>query len=130
MTTSDEEHLSISITGLKEWNIEDPKQLGRGLIIKTTRGDLRTIVHHDPNLPTTRGIIWVGGASGGCRLVARSSVERKGTPPRTGRTNEHCMPMSFESIAGASSFACFAAKSRSRTVCECCAASASGKQRG
>ena len=78
MTTSDEEHLSISITGLKEWNIEDPKQLGRGLIIKTTRGDLRTIVHHDPNLPTTRGIIWVGGASGGFDGPANGLYKKMG----------------------------------------------------
>ena len=78
MTTSDEEHLSISITGLKEWNIEDPKQIGRGLIIKTTRGDLRTIVHHDPNLPTTRGIIWVGGASGGFDGPANGLYKKMG----------------------------------------------------
>ena len=65
MTQPDEEHMSISIKGLQEWDIEDPTQLGRGLIIKTTRGDLRTIVHHDPNLPTTKAVIWVGGASGG-----------------------------------------------------------------
>jgi alpha/beta superfamily hydrolase len=65
MVNADEEHLAIAITGLAEWKITEKDQIGRGLILKTSRGDIQVIVHHDPSKPTTKGIVWVGGASGG-----------------------------------------------------------------
>ncbi len=57
MDQSPDEQLSISITGLSEWKIDDLEQSGRGLLINTTRGDLKTIIHHDPEFPTDKGVI-------------------------------------------------------------------------
>jgi len=65
MNQSHDEQLSISIIGLSEWKIDDLEQSGRGLLINTTRGDLKTVIHHDPEFPTDRGVIWLSGASGG-----------------------------------------------------------------
>ena len=62
--SSESEDISIGITGLAEWEIP-PEQLGRGLTLLTNRGPIQTIIHHDPNKPTYRGVVWVGGAKGG-----------------------------------------------------------------
>mgnify|MGYP001158541059 FL=1 len=61
---SEEEDISIGIVGLSEWEVEDG-QTGRGLSIKTTRGIVKTLIHHDPQAPTSKAVIWVCGASGG-----------------------------------------------------------------
>jgi len=65
MSRLNDEQLSIAITGLSEWQIADTEQIGRGLLINTTRGDLKTIIHHDPRFPTDKCVVWVSGASGG-----------------------------------------------------------------
>ena len=58
------EDLSIRITGIEPW--EPPEgEPGRGMTLRTTRGEVRSIVHHDQEVRTTRGIIWVWGARGG-----------------------------------------------------------------
>ena len=61
---SKDEDISIGIVGLSEWGVEEG-QTGRGLYIDTTRGRIKTLIHHDPELPTTKAIVWVSGASGG-----------------------------------------------------------------
>ena len=60
----DSDDISIGIIGLAEWEIPED-QTGRGLTLQTTRGPINTIVHHDPDRPANRGVIWVGGARGG-----------------------------------------------------------------
>ena len=62
--TEDSDDISIGITGLSEWDVEE-NQLGRGLLLITNRGSIRTIIHHDTTSPTHRGVVWVGGARGG-----------------------------------------------------------------
>lgn len=62
--TEDADDISIGITGLSEWDVEE-NQLGRGLLLITNRGSIRTIIHHDTTSPTHRGVVWVGGARGG-----------------------------------------------------------------
>ena len=58
------EDLSIRITRVSPWDPPDGEP-GRGMTLRTTRGDVRAIVHHDQDVRTTRGIIWVWGARGG-----------------------------------------------------------------
>ena len=58
------EDISIGITGVGEWQISS-EELGRGLVLQTNRGQIETIIHHEPLVPTHRGIVWVSGASGG-----------------------------------------------------------------
>jgi len=62
--SNESEEISIGITGLGEWELPN-EQIGRGLVIITNRGQIPTIIHHDPHKPTHRGVIWVSGASGG-----------------------------------------------------------------
>ena len=62
--TEDSDDISIGITGLSEWDVEED-QLGRGLVLITNRGSIRTLIHHDPSNPTQKGVVWVGGARGG-----------------------------------------------------------------
>ena len=62
--SSESEDISIGITGLAEWDI-DQEQPGRGLTLLTNRGPIQTIIHHDPSKPSYRGVVWVGGARGG-----------------------------------------------------------------
>jgi pimeloyl-ACP methyl ester carboxylesterase len=61
---SEEAEISIGIVGLSEWEVEEG-QVGRGLSIKTTRGIVKTLIHHDPQEPTSKAVVWVCGASGG-----------------------------------------------------------------
>ena len=62
MSNSDD--LSIGITGIEPWDPPEGEP-GRGMTMHTTRGDVRSIVHHDQAIRTTKGIIWVWGARGG-----------------------------------------------------------------
>lgn len=62
--SNEHEDISIGITGLGAWQIS-PGEPGRGLILQTNRGQIETVIHHDPLEPTHRGIVWVSGASGG-----------------------------------------------------------------
>jgi hypothetical protein len=79
----DSDDISIGIIGLAEWEIPED-QTGRGLTLQTTRGPINTIVHHDPDKPANRGVIWVGGARGGFD-----------TDPQPGRRilREHPLPI-------------------------------------
>ncbi len=61
MTSSE---LSIRITRVEAW--EPPEdEMGRGMLLRTTRGDVHAIVHNDQTGRTTKGIVWVWGARGG-----------------------------------------------------------------
>ena len=61
MTSSE---ISIRITGVEPWDPPDGES-GRGILLRTTRGEVRTIVHNNQQGRTTKGIIWVWGARGG-----------------------------------------------------------------
>ena len=69
--------ISIGITGLSEWDVGED-QVGRGLLLVTNRGPIQTIIHHDPTIPTHRGIVWVGGARGGFEGPAGSMYKLLG----------------------------------------------------
>ena len=56
--------LSIRITSVVPWDAPQGES-GRGMMLRTTRGDVRAIVHHEPGIRTTKGIVWVWGARGG-----------------------------------------------------------------
>ncbi len=59
-----ETDLSIRITSVEPW--EPPEgEPGRGMLLRTTRGDVPAIVHHDQSRSTSKGIVWVWGARGG-----------------------------------------------------------------
>ena len=68
---------SIGITGLSEWDVGED-QVCRGLLLVTNRGPIQTIIHHDPTIPTHRGIVWVGGARGGFEGPAGSMYKLLG----------------------------------------------------
>ena len=61
---------SIRIVGVAPWDAPEGES-GRGVLLRTTRGDLRAILHHDPPEDggragtTKRAIVWVWGARGG-----------------------------------------------------------------
>ena len=59
-----EDNLSIQILDYYTWKIPD-SELGQGLLLKTSRGNIKTIVHQSPQLQTDKAIIWVCGANGG-----------------------------------------------------------------
>ena len=69
--------ISIGITGLSEWDVGED-QVGRVLLLVTNRGPIQTIIHHDPTIPTHRGIVWVGGARGGFEGPAGSMYKLLG----------------------------------------------------
>ena len=61
MSTSDTD-LTIQIERVDAW--EPPQgQTGRGMLLRTTRGDVEAILHHESDTP--KAIIWVCGAHGG-----------------------------------------------------------------
>ena len=61
MTSSE---MSIRINGVQAWNAPDG-EVGQGMTLRTTRGPIRAIVHHEQGIQTTRGIVWASGARGG-----------------------------------------------------------------
>ena len=61
MTSSE---MSIRINGVQAWNAPDD-EVGQGVTLRTTRGPIRAIVHHEQGIQTTRGIVWASGARGG-----------------------------------------------------------------
>ena len=61
MTSSE---VSIRIAGVEPW--EPPEgETGRGMLLRTTRGDVNIIVHNNQGGRTTKGVVWVWGARGG-----------------------------------------------------------------
>ena len=78
--------ISIGITGLSEWDVGED-QVGRGLLLVTNRGPIQTIIHHDPTIPTHRGIVWVGGARGGFEGPAGSMYKLLGDSLSPGITS-------------------------------------------
>ena len=62
--TQPQEELSAKITRVEPWQ-PPAGQAGCGVLLRTTRGDIQAIVHHDQDTPTTMGIVWVWGAMGG-----------------------------------------------------------------
>ena len=60
--------LSIRVTGIEPWDLSTRGRAGARHYpgeCSTTRGDVHSIVHHDQEVRTTKGIIWVWGARGG-----------------------------------------------------------------
>ncbi len=49
---------------MEPWEPPDGEP-GRGIVLRTTRGDVQSIVHNNQDARTTKGIIWVWGARGG-----------------------------------------------------------------
>ena len=82
----DSDDISIGIVGLGEWEVPSD-QIGRGLILQTTRGHIKTIVHHDPKKPAHRGVIWVGGARGGLDGPAKGLYKALGKDLAPGITS-------------------------------------------
>ena len=64
------QEFSIRIVGVVPWDAPEGES-GRGVILRTTRGDLRAILHHEPPGEdgqagkTVRAVVWVCGARGG-----------------------------------------------------------------
>ena len=63
--------MSIRIVGVSPWDAPEGES-GRGVVLRTTRGDIRGILHHDPRGgeggragKTSRAVVWVWGARGG-----------------------------------------------------------------
>ena len=61
MTSSE---VSIRIVGVEPWEPPDGEP-GRGMLLRTTRGDVNVIVHNNQEGRATKGVIWVWGARGG-----------------------------------------------------------------
>ena len=53
----------VEVGGVREWQ-PPPGQPGEGMIIETSRGDVRAILH-EARSDTGRGIVWVWGVRGG-----------------------------------------------------------------
>ena len=64
--TQDNENLSIQIEDVSRWHLPEG-QTGQGILLHTTRGDIYTIVHSnpDPDYRTSKAIVFVWGARGG-----------------------------------------------------------------
>ena len=64
--TTDNEELSIRIEDVSRWTPHED-QSGHGILLHTSRGDIHTIVHNnpDPDYRTNKAIVFVGGARGG-----------------------------------------------------------------
>ena len=64
--TQDNEDLTIQIEDVSRW-VPHEDQPGNGVLLHTTRGDIHTIVHSnpDPEYRTTKAIVYVWGARGG-----------------------------------------------------------------
>ena len=63
MTSSDTD-LTLQIRGVESWQLPEG-EMGEGLILSTTRGDIEAIIHQDAERPTRKAIVWVWGARGG-----------------------------------------------------------------
>lgn len=64
--TTDSDDLSIRIEAVSRWH-PPQGQLGQGVLLHTTRGDIHAIVHSgaDPQRRTNKAILFVWGARGG-----------------------------------------------------------------
>ena len=64
--TQDNEELTIQIEDVSRWTPHED-QPGSGILLHTTRGDIHTIVHSnpDPDYRTSKAIVFVWGARGG-----------------------------------------------------------------
>ena len=66
----DSEDIEVRIRNLSAWDVPDD-QTGQGVALDTTRGIIYTLLHNDPDTHTSKGVIWVSGASGGFDGPAR-----------------------------------------------------------
>ena len=66
----DSEDIEVRIRNLSAWDVPDD-QTGQGVALDTTRGIIYTLLHNDPDTLTSKGVIWVSGASGGFDGPAR-----------------------------------------------------------
>ena len=66
LMTEDNDELSIQIEDVSRWTPHED-QPGHGILLHTTRGDIHTIVHSnpDPDYRTSKAIVFVWGARGG-----------------------------------------------------------------
>lgn len=56
--------LNIHVEEVVPW--EPPQgQAGRGVLLRTNRGDVQAVIHHDESRVTDKAVIWVYGARGG-----------------------------------------------------------------
>ena len=64
--TTDNDDLTIQIEDVSRWTPHED-QPGHGILLHTTRGDIHTIVHSnpDPEYRTSKAIVFVWGARGG-----------------------------------------------------------------
>ncbi|MCI0841831.1 MAG: alpha/beta hydrolase, partial [Chloroflexi bacterium] len=56
--------LSIHIEDVAPWKPPDG-QPGRGMLLRTNRGDIQAVIHNDKSSKTSKAVIWVYGARGG-----------------------------------------------------------------
>ena len=68
--SQDSEDIEVRIRNISEWDVSDD-QTGKGILLDTTRGSIYTLLHNDPYELTSKGVIWVSGASGGFDGPAR-----------------------------------------------------------
>jgi len=69
-SSQDIEDIEVRIKNISEWDVSDD-QTGKGILLDTTRGIIYTLLHNDPYELTSKGVIWVSGASGGFNGPAR-----------------------------------------------------------
>ena len=56
--------LDIQIHGVEDW--EPPEgQAGKGMLLRTTRGNIEALIHQEESASTQKAIVWVWGARGG-----------------------------------------------------------------
>ena len=60
--SSQETELAIQIRSVEQWQPPEG-QVGRGMLLRTTRGDIECILHREADTP--KAIVWVWGARGG-----------------------------------------------------------------
>ena len=56
--------LSIRIEDVAPWKPPDG-QPGRGMLLRTNRGDIQAVIYNDKSSKTSKAVIWVYGARGG-----------------------------------------------------------------
>ena len=59
-----EGELSIQVEDASKWDAPEG-QVGQGMLLHTTGGDIQSIIHHNAENSTQKAIVWVCGASGG-----------------------------------------------------------------
>ena len=61
---TDNDELTIQIQSVEKWQAPEG-QAGRGMLLRTDRGDVQAIVHRPQQSHTKKAIVWAWGARGG-----------------------------------------------------------------